>query len=264
MRYDVTVPEACVAGGCGLVLDVHGLTMSAAIEDANTHMRALGAKHGYVIVQPNANPAPKDHAHGLPASWPVWLPARDDARVLAFLERAIADLRVDRARVHMTGFSLGGMMTWRFLCAHAELFASVAPASGAEGCDFEHAKPSREVPVLYLHGRKDVLVPWYAAKERRAAMSRAWSLKEVGHDALDAQATRTRLVSAQGTEVVWVEHDYRSKLRVELGGHCFPGSDDPGGAPGQLYPFGCEPPNAFVWGEMVMEFFRAHPRRGPP
>ncbi len=264
IRYEVTVPEACARGstksGCGLVLDVHGLTMSAQIEDANTHMRALGLKHGYVVVQPSANPAPMDRTNGLPPTWPVWIAARDDERVFSFLTRAIEELRVDRARVHMTGFSLGAMMTWRFLCAHAEVFASVAPASGVAGCDFARARPSREVPVLYLHGRRDPLVPFYAAKDRRAAMVRAWSLRELERAALDDHATRTRYVSAQGTEVVFVEHDYRSKLRVELGGHCFPGSDDRGDAPGQLYPFGCEPPNAFAWGELAMEFFRAHPR----
>src|SRR5262245_3694540 len=31
--FDVEVPPACAGGGCGIILDVHGLTMSAAMED---------------------------------------------------------------------------------------------------------------------------------------------------------------------------------------------------------------------------------------
>ena len=80
-KYDVTVPDACAAGGCGLVLDVHGATMSGKMEDANTDMRALGAKYGYVVVQPNANPAPPSSS---------WNPAADDPKVFAFFQDALA------------------------------------------------------------------------------------------------------------------------------------------------------------------------------
>jgi poly(3-hydroxybutyrate) depolymerase len=260
IRWSVTVPDACPPSGCGLVIDVHGLTMNAQMEDANTHLRALGRQYGYVVVQPNANPPPKEWSFDFPRPWPVWIPQRDDAPVFHFVQHAIEALHVDRSRVHMTGFSLGGMMTWRLLCDHADLFASVAPASGTAGC-FEGRTPSREIPVLYLHGTRDVLVPFHAAKQRRAALVTAWSLHEVARDALDARTRRTTYVSKLGTAVVFVEHDHAAKMRVELGGHCFPGSDDPGDAPGQLYSFACEDPAAFRWGELVMDFFRAHPRR---
>jgi len=31
-------------------------------------------------------------------------------------------------------------------------------------------------------------------------------------------------------------------------------------ATGQLYSFACDSPNAFAWGEVVVDFFVAHPR----
>lgn len=261
IRYDVSVPQACVAGGCGLVLDVHGLSMNARIEDANTRMRALGDKHGYVVIQPTAPPAPADRGLDLPSQWPVWLPDRDDARVFAFLEHALDRLKIDRKRVHMTGFSLGAMMTWRFLCAHADTFASVAPAAGAVGCAFDgNHTPSREVPILYVHGHHDTLVPFYTVRERRAALVSKWNMHEEEHVALDARATRTRFANAAGTVFELIEHDYVSKWKMDLAGHCLPGSTDPGNAKDQRMGFGCEPPNALIWGDSVMEFFRAHPR----
>src|SRR6267154_2704835 len=31
--YDVEIPPACASGGCGIIFDVHGLTMNADAED---------------------------------------------------------------------------------------------------------------------------------------------------------------------------------------------------------------------------------------
>jgi hypothetical protein len=45
--------------------------------------------------------------------------------------------------------------------------------------------------------------------------------------------------------------------------HCYPGSDDfEATLPGQFMGFACLSPNAFTWGEIVLEFFQAHPKVG--
>jgi polyhydroxybutyrate depolymerase len=105
----------------------------------------------------------------------------------------IASFHLDERRVHMTGFSQGGYMTWRFICQHADLLASAAPAATGGmanislevDCAFTGSdKPTRALDILYMHGTADALMA-----------------------------------------------------------------------------FGCEPPNGFTWGETVIEFFMAHPRR---
>jgi pimeloyl-ACP methyl ester carboxylesterase len=257
LRYDVSVPKACETKSCGVVLDIHGLSMSARMEDANTNLRALGERWGYVVIQPSANPAPPNRSFGLPdPKMPVWLPDVDEARIYAFLEHAIEALSIDRERVHMTGFSLGAMMTLRIFCQHAETFASIAAASGAKGCAFDaHEMPSREIPILYMHGHADQLVPFYSGKQLRDRIVAAWKMHPI------APATGARFESPSGTVFELVEHSYQSKYRADLGGHCIPGSHDPGDAPGQKLSFACEGPTSFVWGELVMDFFRAHPRR---
>ena len=100
MVFDVEVPGICVQGGCGVIVDVHGGTMSAQMEDANTNMRALGREHGFIVIQPNANVEPPL------ASFSV----EDDLRVLGLVERMLATWPVDSRRVHLTGFSQGGYM----------------------------------------------------------------------------------------------------------------------------------------------------------
>ena len=270
LQFEVEVPAACVGGGCGLILDVHGLTMSAAMEDANSQLRARGSAAGFVVVQPSATPAPPQSSWG----------ESDEPKVFDFLTRARAVYAIDPDRVHMTGFSQGGFMTWRFLCAHADVFASVAPAAaasncavvgnpaGAPACSFTGAEmPSRRVPILYMHGRADDnYIPFQCAQPQVDAIVSAWGLTAQGVVASSPTYTRARWSDDTDTVVELLAHDYSSTAQVpfvsasELQGHCFPGSTDPGTQPGQLFSFKCQQPASFVWGAEVVDFFVAHPR----
>jgi poly(3-hydroxybutyrate) depolymerase len=263
LTFDVSVPEACATEQCGLVVDVHGLTMSGRMEDNNTDMRQLGREHGYVVIQPNA-----------PGTAPatVWSTSHDDA-VFEFMMRVVEGLGLDERRIHFTGFSQGGFMTWRFICDHADVLASAAPGAagigcGAEACAFEGAAmPSEEIPILFLAGRRDDnYIRFACTSAQRDAVIAAWGMAVDAAVAGDEMYDWTRYVNARGVVFETIEHDYVSSaepptpLVPRLLGHCFPGSDDPGDEPGQLFPFGCDPPNAVHWGEAAMDFFIAHPR----
>jgi polyhydroxybutyrate depolymerase len=252
LAYDVMVPAACAAGGCGLVLDVHGATMSAAIEDSNTNMRALGTQKGFVVVQPNALPAP-------PLQMTNWNPATDDDKVLALVKLARTVFQIDAKRVHMTGFSSGGAMAFRILCKHADAFASIAAAAGP-GCTFAAGDmPSREVPLLYMQGTRDKLENYQSsAIPQRDKIIAGWKMGPGAAVAGDAKYKRTRYTSPSGTAFEFIQHDYVASAFL-LGGHCYPGSSDPGNAQGQMMPFGCTGTTAFAWGEEAMAFFLAHP-----
>lgn len=255
--HDVLVPKACLTRPCGVVLDIHGLTMDAAMQDRNTGMRALGRQHGYIVVQPNANPAP-------PAS--SWKTGEDDAKVLAFLSDLEAAFHPDPARIHATGFSQGGLMTWRFLCNHPERFASLAIGSACSyptqvACSFSGDEvPPGRIPLLYMHGEKDVIYLFAAAEAQRDAVARGWSLREDATLSQDAGHRWTRWIGDGGEVFEFVQHAYKAKSEV-LRGHCYPGSTDPGGLDGQLFSFACEDASAFAWGRIAMDFFLAHPRR---
>lgn len=246
IKYDVEIPVACASGGCGLVLDMHGYTMNAAQEDAGTGMRALGQQHGYVVVQPNAP--------GLPAGWdqPTHAPL-----VFAFIGDVAAALLTDPKRAHVMGFSQGGGMTWRMICAHADFFASAAPLAGVIGCEFVPPNaPSREVPTLQIHGHKDNILNFnsFAIPQRDAAIA-FWKHGAGAAFEMDATHKATRYLTAAGTPLEFWEHDYSAGSFI-LGGHCFPGGSDVGTSPFQ---FGCVETGTFVIGKLAMDFFVAHP-----
>ena len=73
----------------------------------------------------------------------------------------------------------------------------------------------------------------------------------------DSSHQWTRYKNAKGTVFEFIQHDYTGVAL--LGGHCYPGSTDPGGETGQLFSFKCDQTAAFNWGEAVMQFFLAHP-----
>ncbi|RAY15818.1 hypothetical protein DPM19_08605 [Actinomadura craniellae] len=63
----------------------------------------------------------------------------------------------DPHRIHLTGFSNGGGMAYRYACERPGRVASVGVVSGALGTP---CKPERRVPVITFHGTWDILVPY--------------------------------------------------------------------------------------------------------
>jgi poly(3-hydroxybutyrate) depolymerase len=245
ISYDVEISPACAKGGCGLVVDFHGYDMDAAEEDASTGMRALGDQNGYVVVQPNAA--------GTPASWDE---LTDVPSVFAFVTDAATALETNPKKAHVMGFSEGGGMTWRMVCWHADFFASASPLAGIEGCEFVAPNvPSREVPMMMVHGTLDDVVNFNAiAIPLRDAALNYWGDAAGVAFAMDATYTATRYLTKAGTPFEFWQHDYTAGNAI-LGGHCAPGGTNVGTG---AFEFGCEK-STFVYGKNAMAFFIAHP-----
>lgn len=252
--YDVEIPAACVFGACGMIVDLHGYTMSGDAEDENTLMRALGQEHGYVVVQPTAP------ADGF--GFPSWAPDTHAPLVHAFLADLAASLPIDPARIHAMGFSQGGGMTFRLLCDHADFFASGAPIGAVRGCEFDGDRlPSEEVDILMVHGHADNVVsfPNVAIPQRDDALA-AWSFGAPSVFEDESSHTATRWTTETGTDFEFWEHDYETSATaviVQLKGHCVPGGEDFDGMPAG---YSCEDTGTFVYGELAMQFFRDHPK----
>lgn len=259
MSFAVEVPDQCATEQCGLIVDVHGGTMTAEQQDANTNMRELGRQHGYVILQPSA---PLGNVS-----------AEHDAQVRTVIQRLVEVYNLDPKRVHMTGFSQGGYMTWRFICHSSDIIASAAPMAAATGgnnaeppgCSFTGDElPKEEIPLLFLHGSNDEWVSYEAGLAQRDAIVAAWQMGSGEVISGDDSHRRIRYTNEQGTVLEFLSHDYSSELNFiykPVGGHCFPGSTayEREGVL-QLGAFGCEQPNSFHWGEEAVKFFMQHPK----
>lgn len=247
--YAVRLPARCTSGGCGVIVDIHGLTLDATIEDANTNMRAIGEREGYVVIQPNAGKAP----------FSSWVPSVHNAKVWAFLTSARMAFNIDPKRVHVTGFSQGAIMAWTFACEHADVVASAAPIA-YNGCtQAQLTAAKRQVPILYVHGKDDAIASFaFKATPQKNAVVRAWNMGLPKTVARDANYKWSRYTNKKGTVFEFIEHEYTAPSSM-LDGHCFPGSTDNGSSPGALFSFACKAPNAFVYGEEVVKFFKAHP-----
>ena len=254
ITYEVEIPPACTQGPCGLVVDMHGYTMNADAEDENTGMRALGQQHGYVVVQPTA---PKDALQ-----LPSWDQATHVPLVYKFLADLASDLPIDPKRIHAMGFSQGGGMTFRLLCSHADFFASGAPIGGLAGCEFSGQNtPSEEVDILQVHGHVDAIVsfPNVAVPQHQAVLS-VWSYGPPVVVEDDGAHKATRWTTPKGTVHELWEHDYKTSAQaffISLEGHCVPGGTDFDGSPAG---YSCEDTGTFVFGQLAMSFFQAHPK----
>ena len=252
LTFRLSVPSICLERACGLIADIHGLEFSAADQDRHTQLARLGGDAGFIVLQPDG---PRQVAlPGMPRGWND----ENDPQVLALIERVMRTYHVLESRVHMTGFSLGGYVTWRFACTQADLLASVAPlAAGREptvGC-FTDTLPSRELSVLYAHGTADGVLGFAGAEPVVEGARNAWNLVDESVVSQDGEHTHTRYSNAAGTVFEFIEHDWTTphvgSLLPRFLGHCFPGS-------GEFV--GCGADNPVHWGSTVVDFFLAHPK----
>jgi pimeloyl-ACP methyl ester carboxylesterase len=241
----VALPKACVDHRCGLIFNIHGGGMNDhATMDQATHMIALGNAADFVVVHPHKG---------------TWNVAADKDAVFGFMQQVITAFDVDPKRVHSTGYSQGGQISWALACEHADVVASVAPAeeiNRVTDCWQNGVLPARELPILFAYGKRDSIGGGYAAASQLAAdVASAWHMMgpETIAGAAGTPYLRQRWTSAAGNVLEMISHDYTSTgVGGILAGHCLPM------ASGTTF-VSCSTPVDYDWGQEVVRFFQAHP-----
>jgi predicted peptidase len=104
----------------------------------------------------------------------------------ALLDEVLADYRVDRDRVYLTGLSMGGYGTWSLAADYPDYFAAIIPICG--GGDPKDAQRLKDLPIWVFHGAKDDAVPLSRSEEMVKALKEAGAdvkftiYPEAGHD----------------------------------------------------------------------------------
>lgn len=88
-----------------------------------------------------------------------WTPEQ----VVKLVENVSNRFSVDRDRVYLTGYSMGGFGTWATACYDPNRFAAIAPLSG--GGEPSQAKRLVNLPIWAFHGEKDEVVSLDASKQ---------------------------------------------------------------------------------------------------
>lgn len=141
-------------GGRPLVVVLHGLGSEPELTARLTGMAEQARARGLVAVFPEGRDQSWNAGSccGTAAAEGV-----DDVAFLrGLLDDAVDRYDVDPARRYLTGYSNGGMMTYRFLCDHA---GEVAGAASVAGTDTAGCMPAAPVPFLQVSGAADDVVP---------------------------------------------------------------------------------------------------------
>lgn len=96
----------------------------------------------------------------------AWTDPIADRAVMALVRSVLDDYNIDRSRVLVAGFSLGGRGTWFMSSRHADLFTAAIAMAGSPGD--EPVDRLGRIPTYVIHSRDDEVVP-FGPTERAVA-----------------------------------------------------------------------------------------------
>jgi polyhydroxybutyrate depolymerase len=139
-----------------LVLNYHGYTSNALQQELYTGMSTLADEQNFIVVYPD----------GIANSWNVgFLPQPyfsgiDDVGFTnALLDTLMARYSIDSGKVYACGMSNGGYMSYRLACELSHRITAIASVTGLmTDSSAYYCNPSRNVPVLQIHGTADPIV----------------------------------------------------------------------------------------------------------
>jgi polyhydroxybutyrate depolymerase len=204
-----------------LILLYHGYSWTAQIMEQNSNMAEESDRAGFVLVFPQGVDSPP--------SWNAGV-GTGDADDIGFTRDLLSSLEknycVNKHRVYLSGFSLGGGMVYRLGCTLTDQIAAIATVSGAYypipgGCH-----PSRPLPVLEIHGAADTLAPYGGNPDVGMAAVQSYLNGWLERDKCNAISN----VFFQQGDVTGIEWTHCATgvavvhYRVSDGGHTWPGT----------------------------------------
>ena len=92
-----------------------------------------------------------------------WANGASERAVLALLNDVLENHAIDRTRILVTGFSMGGRGTWYFATRHSDFFTGAIPIAASRGDDSLDGLGT--MPVHLIHSPDDEVVPYDPAEE---------------------------------------------------------------------------------------------------
>ena len=242
-----------------VVIALHGGQGRAEIMRSNSGFDPVARTNGFMVVYGEGTDfGGKRHAWNTGFLLRRQVRDADDVAYLdTLIDKLINEYDADPARIHMTGGSNGGMMTFVYAVARAERLAAVAPVV-ASMFTFDR-KPSVPLPILIINGAKDEDVPLEGGMSRNPLVRRAQDapfkpLQDVVQFWVEANRSKNSAqVHTKGTVTTSRYAATADGAETEFvldsaGAHGWPGS--------QSRRDGNSPVKSFSGAEKVWEFFR--------
>ena len=128
-----------------LVISMHGLNQDINYQKGQAKWELVADTAKFVVVYPA----------GINNSWDI-NGTRDTDFILAIIESMVTRYGIDRNRVYVSGFSMGGMMTYHTANKIADKVAAIGPVSGYLFSNV--VASSRPMPIIHVHGTADDVV----------------------------------------------------------------------------------------------------------
>ena len=130
-----------------LLISCHGMNQDAAYQMNMLDIKSVADTAKFVTVFPE----------GISKSWDID-GNRDINFVLALIDKMVDDYDIDRGRVYLSGFSMGGMFTYHAMNRIADRIAAFAPISGYPMGGATAKAGVRPIPIIHTHGTSDDVV----------------------------------------------------------------------------------------------------------
>jgi S-formylglutathione hydrolase FrmB len=182
MSYTLFVPLSYTPGKpMPLVVDLHGLNITPLQQILFDGTTDFAEEFGFIVLAPTGFnlSAGWGGRGGTPVETAQMKPGSDvhystgelsELDAMTVLKLIRAKYVIDSDRIFLMGHSMGGAGTYHLGSKYNDVWAGLAPISGAGGIvDAAAAEHYKSIPMLIMHGDKDSIVP--VATSRRAVLA---------------------------------------------------------------------------------------------
>ncbi len=130
-----------------LMISCHGMNQDIKYQRELTQWETVADTADFIVAYPSS----------VGSTWEI--NGKSDLEyIIAIIDELAKTHKIDRTRVYMSGFSMGGMLTYHCMNEIPDYFAAFAPISGYMGSRVEAG--TRPVPLIHTHGTSDGVVSY--------------------------------------------------------------------------------------------------------
>lgn len=164
-----------------LILNFHGYTSNGLIQESLSRFNPLANKEGFMVVYPEGSFS-KDRVQGWNTGLHKTITANDVLFVSDILNSIQNNFCVNPRKIYATGFSNGGGLVSKLMCAMSDRIAAFSPVSASYVTSPKQCKNPKPVSIIDFHGTADRIVPYNGNPGKKEMAAFFWIKDWAKHD----------------------------------------------------------------------------------